>query len=183
MATQQEQAKQSENDHSHVLSKKEVMPTGKLNFFIKLFSFIKIPLLGFAGPSIVRLTKTDSVVRLPLKWMTKNHFGSMYFGALAMGAELSASLPVLYKIQNEGAKVNFIFKDFSCDFLKRADTHVLFICPEAQNVFALVEKALASPERVEQTFQGYACSESQPEVIFIRYKITLSLKRSDKPAI
>ena len=42
----------------------------------------------------------------------------MYFGALAMGAELSIALNVVQELYHSSKKIDFIFKDFQCEFLK-----------------------------------------------------------------
>ncbi len=36
-------------------------------------------------------------IRIPLGWRTRNHLGSMYFGALATGADLVGGLLVMEK--------------------------------------------------------------------------------------
>ena len=70
-----------------------------------------------------------------------------------------------------------IFKDFSAQFLKRADGDVHFVCEQSQRVAQLVAKAKASSERVSEEFQSYAIvpSKSATEKV-ATFNITLSLK-------
>lgn len=152
-----------------------------LNRFIKVVSFIKIPLLGLCRPKIVGLTTQKSTVFVPLNWMTKNHLGSMYFGALSMGAELSIALEVLRRIQGEKAPVGFVFKTFNAQFLKRADTDVHFCCEEIPAINLLIESCLKGSDRVEGTYRGYGCSATDPENRFMEYELGLSLKKSKNP--
>lgn len=155
-----------------------------LNWFVKFLSLVKIPLLGISQPKIIGLTKEKAIVFLPLNWVTKNHLGSMYFGALAMGAELSIALQVLQRIQQEKAPVSFVFKSFSANFLRRADSDVHFCCDEVSAINLLVDKCLVSDERVEGRFRGTARSarvsietETHGDNVFMEYELVLSLKR------
>jgi len=52
-----------------------------------LFGFFKIPLIGYVNPKLIKLTDKSMVVKIPLRRKTKNHLGSMYFGALGIGAD------------------------------------------------------------------------------------------------
>src|SRR5687768_10374081 len=111
-----------------------------INRFVKLLSFVKVPLLALARPNIIELTSQRVIVSLPLNWLTKNHVNSMYFGALAMGAELSIAAQVLYRLRKDKVKLSFIFKNYRADFLKRADTDVHFCCDQVAEINALIEK-------------------------------------------
>ncbi len=148
----------------------------KLSLLINGFSILKLPLLAFASPRVVEASEKKSVVKVALGWRTQNHLGVMYFGALAMGAELSIALKAVEKIGSEKLRVDFIFKDFKCEFLKRADSDVLFICEEADQVTALIEKAKNSTERLERKFKGYAVRVNDTAAPVMTYELTLSVK-------
>jgi Domain of unknown function (DUF4442) len=92
----------------------------KMTALVNAYSAFRIPLLAFITPRIVELTDTRSAVRVRFGLRTRNHLGVMYFGALAMGAELSIALKVVQELYHSGKKIDFIFKDFQCEFLKRA---------------------------------------------------------------
>ncbi len=93
-----------------------------------------------------------------------------------MGAELSVALKAVQTIQQTGKRIDFLFKDFKCDFLKRADGHVLFICEEADKVAALIHESAATPDRLTRTFKGYAVVETNPEEPVMKYELTLSVR-------
>ncbi len=150
----------------------------KMTAIVNAYSFFKIPLLAFASPKVIDMTEARSEVRIKLGMRTKNHLGVMYFGALAMGAELSIALKAIDLINSSDKKMSFIFKDFSADFLKRADGHVHFVCDQAVKVAALVAKAEASSERQNETFDGYAYVPSNSNEPVMTYRLTLSIKRS-----
>ncbi len=152
----------------------------KLERFIRILSLLKVPLLGLSGPRVVDLTSTKAVVQLPLKFLTKNHLGSMYFGALTMGAELSIAVKLLARMREERLPINFIFKDFSCEFHKRAEEDVQFITESVAEIDKLIEEALRTGDRVNGTFEGYAIGVSHPENRLMSYRVTISIKKTPK---
>lgn len=150
--------------------------TLKLTALINLYSLFKIPLLGFVSPRIIELSKNKSVVRIRLGRRTQNHLKVMYFGALAMGAELSIALKAIEAIQQSKKKIDFIFQDFSAEFLKRADGHVHFVCEQVPEIGKLIADACNNPERKSQTFEGYAFVPKRSLEPVMKYKLTLSVK-------
>lgn len=153
------------------------MSTTKLAWLIKGTSLLRVPLLSFCNPKLLSL-EPSSKVKLPLNFITKNHVRTMYFGALAMGAELSVAVPILNAMFIEKKPVSFIFKDFKCEFLKRADTDVIFEFADVAASRDFIEKAIQSGERENKTFPGVAYSAKNPENIFMKFEITISLKRT-----
>jgi len=148
----------------------------KLTAIINAYSALNIPLLAFVTPTVVESGNERSVVRIRLDRRSRNHLKVMYFGALAMGGELSIALRCLTAISESKQKIDFIFKDFSAEFLKRADGHVNFVCEEAAEVKALIEKAASSPERLEKKFNGYAIVPSKGDEPVMKYTLTLSVR-------
>jgi Domain of unknown function (DUF4442) len=151
----------------------------KLNRFIQGLSLLKVPLLGICRPRILELTEDVARVKLPYEFLTKNHLGSMYFGALGMGSELSIALRLLDRMRREKVPVSFIFKDFSCEFLKRAETDVHFITEQVRAIDKLIDLSAGSPDRHNGTFDGYAVSATTGEKL-MTYKLTISMKRFER---
>ena len=52
------------------------------------FGALKIPLMFYLRPRILALSETSVALEVRLRRRTRNHRGTMYFGALATGAEL-----------------------------------------------------------------------------------------------
>jgi acyl-coenzyme A thioesterase PaaI-like protein len=146
---------------------------------INAYCVVKIPLLAFVTPRVIDMSDARSEVRIRLDRRTRNHLGVMYFGALAMGAELSIALRALTAISASKRRIDFIFKDFQCQFLKRADGHVHFICDEAGQVADLIARAAADTERHDATFNGYAIVPSNSGEPVMKYSLTLSVRRRD----
>ncbi|MFN7905078.1 MAG: DUF4442 domain-containing protein [Pseudobdellovibrionaceae bacterium] len=149
----------------------------KLNWLIKSFSALKIPLLLFSNPSVLELTDEKCVVEISLGYRTQNHLGVMYFGALAIGAELSIAAKAVQEISKSKKKIDFIFKDFEMKFLKRADGDVHFMTEQTALVKALIHEACQSGERLERTMMGYAIVPSKGPEKIAEYRLTLSVKQ------
>ena len=145
---------------------------------LRAFGLLKIPLLFSVQPTIIELTDEKAVVRIKLGRWTRNHWGSMYFGTLAIGADCAVAMTAIHHIwQLDAHNVQLIFKDFHASFLKRPDGHVLFICDEGLQAKARVEAARDGDERQNLTLKGRAVLERKPLEPVAEFALTLSLKR------
>ena len=150
----------------------------KETLLLRAFTFIKIPLINWLRPVVLRLDDQVCQVRIPLDRRTHNHLGSMYFGALATGADLAGGLVALREIQRSGKRINFVFKSFEGDFLKRATGNVIFTCNDVPFVKDLVNKAANSTERFEGAFNVVATVPEQfGDEPVARFKMTISMKK------
>jgi acyl-coenzyme A thioesterase PaaI-like protein len=126
------------------------MPENKqATLMLRLFGFTKIPLLLYVRPSVVEISEKKVVVKIPLRRRTKNHLRSMYFGALAIGADCSGGLMAMRLIEESPHNIALVFKTLSAEFLKRAEGDVYFTCEEGDAIAELVNEAALSSERVE----------------------------------
>lgn len=123
---------------------------------LRAFSLLKLPLLFIVRPQVIELTRNRCEVMIPLNYLTRNHVKSMYFGVLAMGADLAGGTFVLEAIEKSGQNVGFIFKDFTVNFLKRAEGDVHFICEEGEKVYQVVDETIRTKQRANITVNMYA---------------------------
>lgn len=150
----------------------------KQTLFLRLYTFSNIPLIWWVQPSVVDVTANQTILKIPLTRRTRNHLKVMYFGALAIGAEVVVALKAVDAITKCGHKVDYIFKDFQANFNKRAEGDVHFICAEGEAVEALVAKCLQTGERESQTFHSYAIVPSKnPGEKVAEFSVTLSVKK------
>lgn len=150
----------------------------KNNLFLSAYAWSKIPLIGFCSPRVLESDGQRTVLKIPLGFRTKNHLGSMYFGALAIGAELCIAMLAVQKIQESGLRIDFLFKDFKAEFLKRAQGDVHFICEEARVVIDQICESKTSFERINRTLTAYAIVPSvNPDEKVATFTLTLSVKR------
>lgn len=112
-----------------------------------LMGLLKIPVIGFVGPKLLELTDSTSEIKLKLRRRTKNHLGSMYFGAMMVGAELAAGVFVLNWMSRNKDKFTFVFSHAEGDFNRRAESDVIFRCGNGSEVLELFEKSRLTGER------------------------------------
>ncbi|MDP1832436.1 MAG: DUF4442 domain-containing protein [Geothrix sp.] len=151
----------------------------KQTWGMRLFGWLKIPLLASVRPVVVELSETRCVVRVPLRRWTRNHLGSMYFGALAIGADCAGGLLAMEQIKRSGGKVGLVFKAFQAQFLKRPESDVYFICEEGEAIRDQVRRALESVERITEPMHIQAAVKT-PDGTFepvAEFMLELSLKR------
>nr|BFD67048.1 DUF4442 domain-containing protein [Bdellovibrio sp. HAGR004] len=149
----------------------------KFTLFVHLYGLMKIPLVLFVSPRVVEAGDKRFVLKIPLGYRTKNHLNSMYFGALGIGAELSIAAAAVAAIAESKMKIDFVFKDFTAQYLKRAAGDVHFICDEVEVVKSLIEEAKTNPERIERKMKGYAVVPSvNPSEPVMTYELTLSVR-------
>lgn len=144
---------------------------------LRVFSIVKIPLLFLVRPQVIEITKERCEVMIPLNPLTRNHVKSMYFGVLAMGADLAGGTFVLDAIERSGKNVSFIFKDFTANFLKRAEADVHFICEEGDKVSQVVSETIKTKKRANATVNIIATTPKKTgDEPIAKFTLTISVK-------
>ena len=145
---------------------------------LRAWAFAKIRLISYVRPRVVDLTGERCEIVVPLSRRTRNHLGSMYFGALCTGADAAAALAALRATRKAGGRVAVIFKDMQAEFLKRPEADVHFACEQGREISELMEKADVSGERLNLPVRVVATVPklfgSEPVA---RFTLTLSVKR------
>lgn len=152
------------------------------NIFMQIFGLTKVPVLFFLQPRVIELSETTCVIKIPLNWRSKNHVNSMYFGALAAGADCAGGFMAMKIIYEQKLPVTIVFKDFHADFLRRAEGDVYFVCDDGRAVQEMMIQAVHSDERqnMEVDVIAYVPSD-RPQDPVARFRLTLSAKkRTDK---
>ena len=152
---------------------------------LRLTGLLKIPLLASVRPSVAEWEEDRCVIRVPLRRWTRNHMDSMYFGALAIGADCAGGIMAVELIRLRKAKVSLIFKSFHAEFLKRPESDVFFICEEGARIRDLLDRVLASEQRLAEMIPVTAAvrgpdGDYEPVA---RFLLELSLKRSERGVI
>ena len=118
----------------------------------KLFLLGKfgIPILGYTRPKLLSINADEVRMKIKLTRRTKNHLKSMYFGALAVGADTAAGLHAFYLSESQGIKLSLAFKAVQGQFLKRAESDVIFICKQGKIVSECLQESIKTGERINQ---------------------------------
>ena len=142
-----------------------------------LYFSIKIPVIFFVRPRIINMNDDFGELLIKFKRRTKNHLNSMYFGVLAVGADLAGGLLAMHHIKNSGKNISIIFKDIKGDFLQRVEADAHFTCRDGQSIKEMINEAVSTGERVNREIKidVTAPSQSGDEVLAV-FILTLSLK-------
>lgn len=154
------------------------IPAWKATLFIRTFGIFKVPLIWYVRPKVLELNARRVVVRIPLRRRTRNHLKSMYFGTLAIGADIAGGMLAIMMLRQLKVDVSFVFADIKGEFLKRPEGDVHFTCEDGAAIRDLVNKTINSPERQSMPVNIVAtCPSRLGEEPVARFVLTLSLKR------
>ena len=95
-------------------------------FLIRSIGLRKIPLVFFCSPEVLELSSERTIIKIPLNYRTKNHLDAMYFGVIAVAADITGGLAAYKVIRESGREVSLVFKDFKADFIKRIEGDATF---------------------------------------------------------
>ncbi len=144
------------------------------------FGITKIPLIFFVKPRVIQLDESQCVIKIPLHRRTRNHLKSMYFGVLAVGADLASGLLAMQLLDRSDHKISLIFKDMQANFLKRVDGDAIFTCTDGQKIRTLVEKVIDTGERHHEPLNiQVTAPDKYGDEILATFTLTLSLKVKD----
>ncbi|MEJ6799052.1 MAG: PaaI family thioesterase [Crocinitomicaceae bacterium] len=146
----------------------------KLKRNIWLLGKFKIPILGFTNPKLVSINEDEVVMKIKLRRRTKNHLNSMYFGALAVGADTAAGIHAYYLGVEKGLNLSLAFKSCKAEFIKRAETDITFVCKEGRKITQQMETSQSTGERQNEDIFVEAFNTKKE--IVATFVMTLSLK-------
>lgn len=115
---------------------------------IRALLWSKLPLAAFAGLRVARLDESGAEVTLPAGWKTQNPFGSTYFAAQAMAAEMSTGAPALWFIEQSGAPVSSLVTAISARFTKKATSKSSFVFSGGAAMRDAIDRAVKTGEPV-----------------------------------
>ena len=146
----------------------------KLRWKLFLLGLVKIPIIGFVRPKLISVNKEEIVVSISLRRRTKNHLNSMYFGALAVGADVAAGILAYYHSEILQSKTSLAFKAMNAEFLKRAESDIRFVCSEGNRIETMLQTCVSSGERQNESVTVYALNNLGEQVAI--FEMILSLK-------
>jgi hypothetical protein len=112
---------------------------------------------------------------------TKNHLGSIYFGALAIGADLAGAFLVFYKARQKKLNIHFAFKDVQGEFLKRPEAAVHFTSDDGALIDQIIQQSLDTGERINQPVTiNVTCPSLHGDELMAKFTLTLSVKAKKK---
>lgn len=150
----------------------------KKTIFIRAWALVKVPMIAWLRPKVLEMSDHKVEIAIPLSRRSKNHLNSMYFGALAAGADVAAGVAAVSEIIKSKQKISFAFKSLRAEFFKRAEDQTHFVCTQPKEVAALVTKAIASGEREEMPIKVTAYTPRKfAEEAVAEFELVLSMRR------
>jgi len=148
----------------------------KVKWQLFLLGLFKIPMIGFLRPKLFQLNNDSVSIKIRLRRRSKNHLNSMYFGALAVGADLAAGIHVFYFSELNKMNTSFAFKGMQVDFLKRAETDVVFRCSEGSVIQSVMKESQKTGERINKSINVEAFNLSEELVASFQMVISVKVK-------
>jgi len=149
----------------------------RFRLFLWRFGILNVPLIGYLNPSLLLLTDKEIVIKLKLNRRSKNHLNSMYFGALAVGADLASGLHGFYHAKAANLKISLAFKSFKAEFLKRPESDVYFVSTMGEKVKEMMISSQETGKRINKPIEVIAYTNyPENKEIVATFILELSLK-------
>jgi acyl-coenzyme A thioesterase PaaI-like protein len=158
------------SDHTKTIS------LSKMQWMLFLMGLFKIPLIGFVRPKLISIDDDTVRVKIKLRRRTKNHLNSMYFGVLAVGADIAGGIHAFYFAELADTKVSFAFKAMKADFIQRAESDVLFESNDGRLVQQAIQASKESGDRINQTVLVRATNASGELVATFELVVSVKCK-------
>lgn len=163
--------------HTWSVARERLPPNVRSTLEIRSFGLTKVPLILYCMPTVLRLDDEACAVRIPLNWRTRNHYKSMYFGVLAVGADVAGGFLAMHHTHKSDKPVGLLFKDFKADFLKRPEADVVFSSTDGPAMAELVKQAVETGKRVNGITNVTATTPSLTgDEPVAKFALTVSLK-------
>jgi hypothetical protein len=134
-----------------------------------------LPLAAFAGLRITQLDEEACTVRLPGGWRTRNPFGSAYFAAQAMAAEMSTGAPALVLREDAARPVSMLILGLRASYARRLTGPGSFTCADVAPIAAAIARAAASDE--PQVLLTRSTGKDAAGQIVAEFEVEWSFKR------
>lgn len=150
----------------------------KMNFLLWQLGMFKIKMIGFTSPRVLQFSREKVVIRIKLNRRTKNHLNSMYLGALAVGADLAAGLPIAFMARDQKINISLAFKNMTSNFLKRPNSDVFFEVKNITQFIEMLEESEQKNERITKqvAVEAYTFYETEQQEHIANFELGLSIR-------
>jgi len=133
-------------------------------FFFPLFLMTRLPLAWVAGLRVRKCDDAVCVIAMRYGYWNRNPFGSLYFAAMAMAAEMSTGLPAFLYLRKHRLNVSLLLAEMQATYHKKATGLVSFEFDEVQAVQAQLG-ALQSKGDSCTTVAHSRCYDGQKQLL------------------
>ena len=146
----------------------------RMQWILFLLGRLKIPMIGFVRPRIIEMNDQKVIIKIRFRRRTRNHLGSMYFGALAVGADLAGAIHSVYFTGGKG--MSMAFKSMQAEFLKRAEEDVFFESNDGATIKEMIEESRHTGARLNRMVQVTAKNIKGELVAHFKMEISVKMK-------
>ncbi len=122
-----------------------------------------LPSAWLAGIKIEMLTEHQAVISVRYKWFNKNPFRSLYFGIMAIAAEVSTGVLCMGHLYKRQPSVSMLLVKTEAVFHKKATGKILFTCSDGDVVKDAILAAVATNKPTE--VKCYSAAVNQDGVL------------------
>ena len=147
-------------------------------FKFGLFKITKLPLTFLSGIKATALSPTSATTSVKYGYLNTNPFKSIYYGVLAMTAELSTGILAIFSIGKYEESISLLVIESNGKFHKKATGKIKFTCNEGVLFQEALEKCIQEniPVTVSASTKGF---NEQNELV-CEYTFTWSFKLREK---
>ncbi len=122
----------------------------RLTSFSTMMAFqgLKMPLGMFAGLHVTAIDRTSCTVAMPGGWRTRNPFGTTYWAAQGMAAEMATGLHGFVLCDAAPRKVAMILAGCEGQFTRKCIGRSIYRFEQGDRVREVIEETLRTGERV-----------------------------------
>ena len=147
------------------------------NQMLKQFGKHQVKLIDYCMPEVLAISDEQISLKIPLNEKTKNHLDSMYFGALAVGADVAAGLMAMEMAHQLGMNVSLAFKSVQGDFYRRPEDDVIFSCYQGSMIREMLDRSWQTGKRINEPVSvTVTCPTMDGAEPVASFTLTLSLK-------
>ncbi len=137
-----------------------------------VFLLFKLPLAWMAGLRLDVLEGGRCVVRMRHGFWNRNPFGSMYFAAMAMGAEMSTGLPAYVYLRQNQKNASLLLAGMEAVYHKKAVGRLTFEFEDGGDLIPCLEALVQSGDTCRTVLVSRCYNESKQLMAEFRFTWT-----------
>lgn len=148
------------------------------------FGLIKVPMIFTVRPRVQWIDEQGCGILVPLRRKTENHYRTMYFGAIVVGADCAAGILAMHRLPRFDKPISLLFQAVQIDFLRRPDGDLVLVSQDGARMTQSMEEAVRTGQRVSLPIylSGFVPKQSTTQPV-VRAAMTVSMKVSRQGAL
>ena len=136
----------------------------------------QLPAAHFCDVRVKSINESVCEVTLTHQHANQNPFGSIYFAALAMAAELSTGAMVIRAVENAPKPISMLVLNQNAEFSKKARGTITFTCTQGHLIADAINTTLTTGEGVTLCLSSVGTDEAGDVVASMNFEWTMKVK-------